>query len=159
MENNKKEVVLTRTFDAPRETVWKVWTDEKLAAQWWGGWGPDGVSNLVCKIDARPGGMIHIVVLAGEKLGPMKGSKWVTKGTFREVTPPERLVFTFDAYGDETAADPLVATVTSVMFEEQGDKTKVTVTVEAIKEAQAGALAGLEMGWTQQLERVEKFLG
>lgn len=51
------ELVLTRTFDAPRELVFKAWTDAKQLAEWWG---PKGFTNPVCDIDVRPGGAIRI---------------------------------------------------------------------------------------------------
>src|SRR5260370_12893331 len=59
MTNEEQELVLTREFDAPRELVFKVWTDPKHVAQWWG---PRGFTNPVCELDLRPAGaiLIHI---------------------------------------------------------------------------------------------------
>jgi uncharacterized protein YndB with AHSA1/START domain len=51
------ELVLTRLFDAPRELVWKVWTDPKHVARWWR---PHGFTNPVCELDVRPGGALRI---------------------------------------------------------------------------------------------------
>ncbi len=53
MTSEEQELVLTRVFDAPRELVFKVWTDPKHVAQWWG---PHGFTNPVCELDLRPGG-------------------------------------------------------------------------------------------------------
>ena len=51
------ELVLTRIFDAPRELLFKVWTDPKHVSQWWG---PHGFANPICELDLRPGGTILI---------------------------------------------------------------------------------------------------
>lgn len=93
-----KSLFITRTFDAPHDLVFKAWTDPKLIANWWG---PRGVTNPVCELDARPGGSIHIVMLAGKELGDLKGQKWPMKGIFNEVIPPKRIVFTSSAIEDE----------------------------------------------------------
>jgi uncharacterized protein YndB with AHSA1/START domain len=55
--HEEQELVLTRVFDAPRELVFKVWTDPKHLARWWG---PRGFTNPVCELDLRPGGAILI---------------------------------------------------------------------------------------------------
>jgi Activator of Hsp90 ATPase homolog 1-like protein len=57
MSNEEQELVLTRVFDAPRELVFKAWTDPKCVAQWWR---PRGFTNPVCEVDVRPGGAIRI---------------------------------------------------------------------------------------------------
>src|SRR5438067_13131856 len=117
MEDSKKEVILTRTFDAPKETVWKYWTDEKLVAQWWG---PRGVTNPTCVWEARPQGNIHIVMLAGEELGPLKGQEWPMTGKFVKVSKPEMLEFTSNAIMN---GKPILENLNTVTFEEQDGKT------------------------------------
>ncbi|MGZ3593758.1 MAG: SRPBCC domain-containing protein, partial [Syntrophales bacterium] len=84
----ERVLVITRFFDAPRDIVFKAWTDEKLVAQWWG---PNGFANPVCELDARPGGAIHI-----DMRGP-DGVVYPMKGIFHEIAEPERLVFTSSA--------------------------------------------------------------
>ena len=54
-----RTVVLTRLLDAPRELVFKMWTDPTHVARWWG---PKGFTNPVCEVDARPGGALRIVM-------------------------------------------------------------------------------------------------
>jgi uncharacterized protein YndB with AHSA1/START domain len=142
-----RELVLTRTFDAPRDLVFKAWTDPKHLARWWG---PHGFTNPVCEADARPGGAIRI-----DMRGP-DGVVYPMKGVFHEVVAPERLVFTSTALEDE-AGQPRLEVRHTVTFAEQGGKTTLTmraVVVKAAPEA-AGALAGMEAGWTQSLERLE----
>ncbi|MDE1762123.1 MAG: SRPBCC domain-containing protein, partial [Candidatus Micrarchaeota archaeon] len=98
MANEPKELRITRTFDAPRDIVWKAWTDPKLVQKWWG---PRGVTNPVCEVDARVGGRIRIVMKAGAELGPMAGQEWPMNGTFTEVTPKSRLSFSSGALDDK----------------------------------------------------------
>lgn len=154
MEDTQKELTLTRTFDAPRDVVFKAWTDQKLVQQWWG---PRGVTNPTCEWEARPGGSIHIVMLAGEELGPMKGQEWPMTGEFKEVEAPEKLVFTGNAI---VAGKEILQHLTTVTLTEQDGKTHMTVHIvvtKATPEA-AGPLKGMEMGWNQQLEKLGEFL-
>src|SRR5215471_5530713 len=83
--HGKATVTLIRVFDAPRALVWKAWTDPKMMAQWFG---PRGFTNPICELDVRIGGSLRIVMR-----GP-DGTDYPMKGKFREITPPERLVFT-----------------------------------------------------------------
>jgi uncharacterized protein YndB with AHSA1/START domain len=98
--NSKKELTITRTFNSQRELVWEAWTDPKLVAKWWG---PRGVTNPICELDTSPGGAIYIVMLAGKELGNLAGQEWPMKGTFKELTPPERLAYTSEALDDKKA--------------------------------------------------------
>src|ERR1700681_1552910 len=84
----KKELTITRVFNAPRGIVFKAWIDPIRLAQWWG---PKGFTNPVCKIDIRPGGSIYI-----EMKGP-DGTLYPMNGIFKEIQEPEKLVFTSSA--------------------------------------------------------------
>lgn len=153
MENNR-DLIINRVFNAPRETVWKYWTDPKLLAQWWG---PRGVTNPICIWEAKPQGNIHIVMLAGEELGPLKGQEWPMKGTFQEVQEPERLVFTSSAIMDNK---PILENLVTITFEEVENKTKMTLHVVITKttpEAE-GPLKGMEQGWGQSIDKLEERL-
>lgn len=161
----KKDLTFVRILNAPRETVWQAWTDPKLVAQWWG---PNGVTNPVCEIDARVGGLLHIVMQAGEEMGPAKGMKWPMKGIFTEVVEPERLVFKSSAFSTADEKDAALETTTEVSFTEDGVGTKMTVHTFVTK-TNPGAnggfpsaeqmIAGMEAGWSQQFDKLEKFLG
>jgi uncharacterized protein YndB with AHSA1/START domain len=123
-----------------------MWTEAKHMAQWWG---PHGFTNPVCEIDARPGGAIRIHMRAPD------GVVYPMTGTFREVVPPKRLVFM--AVAEDHDGNPLLESLTTVMFEDEAGKTKVTVQAKAVGLAPVAAqmLAGMEAGWTQSLERLE----
>ena len=93
------EIVVTRVFDAPRERVWRAWTEPSELARWWGkrGWStpPESVT-----MDVRPGGEFSLLSVSGEN-----GREMRLDTTYREVIEPERLVFgdatvTFTDLGD-----------------------------------------------------------
>ncbi len=142
-----KELVLTRTFDAPRALVFKVWTDPKHLTRWWS---PYGFTNPVCEADAKPGGVLRI-----DMKGP-DGTVYPMKGVFDEVVAPERLVFTCFAHED-ASGNPGLEVLTTVTFAERDGKTSLTIRAVVVKVApeSAGAVAGMELGWTQSLERLE----
>ena len=142
----ERELIITRILDAPREPVFRAWTDPAHLARWWG---PKGFTNPVCEADVRPGGALRIVMR-----GP-DGSEYPMKGVFQEVVSPERLVFTniaVDADGKH-----LLEGVTQVTLAEQSDKTKLTVNTRAVAVVDHAVeyLKGMEAGWTQSLERLE----
>jgi uncharacterized protein YndB with AHSA1/START domain len=146
VQSNERTVVITRVFDAPRELVWKAWTDPRHMAQWWG---PHGFTNPVCELEVRPGGALRIVMRAPD------GAEYPMKGVFREVIKPERLVFT--AVAEDERGNALLEALTTVTFAEQDGKTKLTVHARAVGLVVAAGrmLEGMQAGWTQSLERLE----
>src|SRR5436853_2891112 len=111
-----RELTLTRVLDAPRELVFRMWTDPQHVAKWWG---PTGFTNPVCEMDVRPGGALRIVMRAPD------GADYPMIGTYGEVTPPERLAFTNSAvYAD---GDALLDGLTIVTFAERSGKAELTV--------------------------------
>lgn len=148
-----KELEVTRVFNAPRELVFDAWTDCKQLSKWWG---PSAFTTPFCKIDARPGGVIHVAMR-----GP-DGREYWNKGVFREVKKPERLVFTLgfsDAKGSMTSAvshgltpDFPDEVLTTVTFEDQNGKTKVTMR-QSLPESIA-LKNGAREGWTQSFVKL-----
>ncbi len=142
-----RELTLTRLFAAPRELVFRMWTDPQHVAQWWG---PAGFTNPVCEMDVRPGGKLRIVMRAPD------GTDYPMTGTVREVVAPERLVFTSAAIDEHGNA--LIDGLTIVTFTEQGGKTSLTLQTHAIALAPIAArmLEGMDSGWRQSLDRLEE---
>lgn len=142
----QRELVITRIFNAPRALVFKVWTDPKHLAQWWG---PNGYTNPVCTVDLRPGGALYIE-MTGED-----GVAIPNKGVFHEVTPPERLVFTTTAFEDEHGI-PQLEILNTVIFEDDDGKTRLTLRARVIQAApeMAVSLSGMEQGWNESLDRL-----
>ena len=110
-----REITLTRLFDAPRQLVFEAMTRPEHVKRWWGCL-DERYSVIVCEIDLRPGG-------AWRYVGRGPKGEFAFHGVYREVTPPERLVFTeiYDPFPD------VESIVTSVFTEEHG-KTRLTVT-------------------------------
>jgi uncharacterized protein YndB with AHSA1/START domain len=104
-----REISATRVVDDPRGLVWKVWTDPKHVAQWWG---PNGFTNTIHQMDVRPGGTWRLTMH-----GP-DGRDYPNESRFVEVTEPERIVF------DHLSTPGFQMTVT---FTERGGQTEVTM--------------------------------
>ena len=141
-----RELTLARMLDAPRELVFRMWTDPQHVAKWWG---PTGFTNPVCEMDVRPGGKLRIVMRAPD------GTDYPMIGTFREIRAPERLVFTNSAVDGQ--GNPLLDGLTIVTFTDHGGKTELTVQTRAVALVPLAArmLEGMDAGWHQTLDRLE----
>jgi len=142
-------VTLTRVYDAPRDLMWRAWTDPKHMAQWFG---PRGFTSSVPELDVRVGGNLRIVMH-----GP-DGNDYPMKGVFREVVPPERLVFSNIAVDND--GNHLLEGETTVILEAQGAKTKLTLRTYAkgLVPMAPQMLAGTEAGWSQSLDKMEELV-
>lgn len=141
-----RKVLLERIFDAPRDLVFRMWTDPQHLAKWWG---PKGFTNPVCRIDLRPGGAIFILMRSPE------GIEHPMRGIFHEIVPPQRLVF--NAIPTDAEGNVLAESMTVVTFAQEGSKTKLTVEATAVGLAPISSqmLAGMEVGWSTSLDRLE----
>jgi len=155
----RKELTMARTFDAPRAMVWKAWTDPEMVTRWWG---PRGVTTPTCEVDARRGGKINIVMLAGKELGPAAGQEWPMTGTFEEVTPQDRLVFTATALQDRRGSRALLETRTTVTFDDLQGKTRLTLHILITRSSDTPeakfAIQGMEAGWSQSFDKLGETL-
>jgi len=139
---SRAELLIKRTFDAPRKLVFKVWTDPKHLAQWWG---PRGFTTEVHEMDVRPGGVWRYSMH-----GP-DSSDYPFDGVYVEVVEPERLVFDGSIH-----ESPKQRVWTEVTFADQGAKTEVTVRL--FFSFESDATRGASIGWNQQLDRLQEFL-
>jgi len=139
------ELVLTRTFEAPREVVFAAWTDAKHLEKWWG---PKGFTSPVCAVDVRPGGKIRI-----DMRGP-DGTVYPMVGVFEEIVAPERLVFTSGAL--DAKGEMLFQILNTITFVAKGEKTVLTVEARVVmsKPGAAPHLKGMQEGWSQTLDRL-----
>ncbi len=143
-------LVLTRVFGAPRELVFKAWTDPKHVARWFG---PRMFSIPLCEMDVQPGGKYHI-----DMLGP-DGVVYPDTGVFHEVVPPERLVFTSVASVDEQG-NPEFEVLNTVTFEDFNGMTKMTMRAQVLKitPEMMGALGGMEQGWSESFYKLAEYV-
>jgi uncharacterized protein YndB with AHSA1/START domain len=141
-----REVLITRTVDAPRRLVFDAWTRPEHLSQWL--LGPAGWTMPVCEIDLRPGGAWHYGWRRAD------GTGLDMHGEYREVSPPERLVFTERWGGDwpETLH-------TLVLTERDGRTTMAQSVLYPSREARDAALAtGMNDGLTASYERLDTLL-
>ncbi|RYG85037.1 MAG: ATPase [Alphaproteobacteria bacterium] len=140
-----RELVATRTFDAPPSMVFKAWSQPGLFRRWWMPKSVSGVSLVACDMDVRTGGKYRLEFSSG---GP---DTMAFYGKYLEVIQDARIVWTNDE-GEEGA-------ITTVTFEDQGGQTLLTFheaypSKEALEEAMQGSAAGLP----EQLEQLEELL-
>ncbi len=139
------ELILKRLLNAPIELVWKAWTDPEQVAQWWG---PNNFTIPLCKMDVKPGGALLIHMKAPD------GTIYPMNGSYKELVKPERIVFAGAAL--DTQGNALFEQVTSILFEKDGNKTKlnIKVTFSKVKPEAAGHIAGAEIGWNQMMDKL-----
>lgn len=152
-----REVLITRVFDAPRDLVFRAWTDPEHLKRWYA---PRGCTTRFSRIDIRPGGTFHSCIRT-----PDAHDCWCT-GVYREIAVPERIVFTMavaDEQGNlvEPAATGMDSdwpreTVVTVTFAEHAGKTTVTLR-QTVSEALAKR-TGAHPSWIEMLDRLAEDL-
>src|SRR5256885_2477586 len=142
-----REIAMTRIFDAPRRLVFDAWTNPQYVAQWL--LGPEGWAMPVCEIDLRPGGSWHFVCKQ------KTAYEMDMHGEYREISPPERLVFT-ERWGDDWPE-----TLHTLVLTEEAGRTTIEEWVRyPSREARDAALAtGMTDGLTASYERLDALFG
>ena len=139
-------IVIERELDAPRELVWRVWTDPDEVTKWWG---PEGFTTPreTIESDLRPGGVARMVMV-----GP-DGQEYPNDGQFTVVEPPARL-----GWREDEVDSPMMQSVeTTIEFVDLGgDRTKVVVTSRMVCADELVAMANA--GWNSQFDRLERLL-
>ena len=155
--------VISRAFDAPRERLWKAWTERDRLMQWFG---PKGFKMPVAKMDFRPGGIFHYCLRSPD------GHEMWGKFVYREIVAPERIVLV-NSFSDEaggltrhpmSATWPLEMLSTFTLAEQQG-RTSVTVRwvpinpTEQERKTFDAAHEGMKQGWTETFDQLVAYLG
>jgi uncharacterized protein YndB with AHSA1/START domain len=137
---------IEREFDAPRDEVFAVYTDPQLIPEWWG---PRDTTTSVDRMDVRTGGSWRFVVRDAD------GSESGFHGSYREVTSPERIVQTFEWEGM-----PGHVSVETAVFEDLGDRTRVTTTslFHTTEERDGMLQSGMEGGMNETYQRLDELL-
>jgi uncharacterized protein YndB with AHSA1/START domain len=146
VEPGKQEIVITQLYNAPRELVFKAYTDPNLISKWWG---PKRYTTIVDKMDVRPGGIWRFINRDKD------GAEYAFHGVYHEVSPPMRLVYTFEFEGM-----PGHVSFETVMLEEQDGKTKVTdkVVFQSVEDRDMMVKTGMKEGATESMERFSELL-
>jgi uncharacterized protein YndB with AHSA1/START domain len=142
----EREIRTERVFDAPRDLVFATYTDPELIPEWWGS---GAGTTVVDQMDVRPGGAWRYVITNPD------GSGTAFRGTFREVSPPERIVQTFEWEGM-----PGHISVETATFEDLGDRTRVTTTslFHTTDERDGMLASGMETGLSETHARLDELL-
>ena len=166
MEDNK-EIIIEHVFDAPKELVWRAWTEPEMVKKWWG---PAGFSAPSIKIDFRITGK-YIFAMHGPK-----GSDWdkdmYTAGVYEEIVPNEKIVLTqylSDENGEmqepvgfgQDPNFPKETTVTVLLEEIEKGKTKLSIIYPKPKtKEQMDAIlkSGMKEGWSSSLDKLAESL-
>jgi len=154
-----QEIVLERVFDAPRELVFKVFSEAEHLKHWWG---THGWTLTVCNIDFRPGGIWHYCMkCTDENQAEYYGFESWGKAVYQEIEAPEKIVFVdyfSDAEGNEAEGMP-ASTVTTIFQEYEGKTKLVSRSRYETEEALNAVLKmGVEQGVAETWDRLEKHL-
>ena len=154
----ENELVIERVFDAPRERVWKMWTDAESVMKWWG---PIGFISPYAKLDFHVGGR-YLYCMKGPD-----GKEYWSGGTFREIIPTEKIVAT-DSFMDKdgnvvpasfyglTAEYPMELMLTVTFDVEHDGKTKMTI--RHLGHPPGQDMEGARMGWNTSLDKLASAL-
>lgn len=161
-KNDPQHFVISRVFDAPRDLVWKAFTDPEHMKQWWG---PKGVTIVKSDMDLRPGGRYLYAMRTSD------GTVMWGKMVYREIRPQSQIVFV-NSFSDEAGGvtrHPMGPTwplemLSTFSFEEEGGKTRFTVEwspLNATEEERATFASGhgsMNQGWTGTLDQLTAYL-
>jgi uncharacterized protein YndB with AHSA1/START domain len=162
--SSEPEFVISRVLAAPRELVFKVWTDPGHLARWWG---PSAFTIPVCDVDVRAGGAFRLVMRSPD------GVDYPLTGFYREIVEPERLVMALDATEHPAEwhdlmkpgrspdeVNPAGIMVQTATFEALGRKTRLTIRTRFESQAirDAALRMGMTEGWSSSLDRLEEAL-
>lgn len=164
MTDQQKGIVIERVFDAPRDLVWKAWTDPEMVKKWWG---PEGFYAPSIKIDLRVGGK-YIFAMHGPQ-----GSEWdkdmYSAGVYKEIVPNEKLVvsdYFSDEEGNKIAPEEVGQDANfpdempdiQVRFDDVGEgKTRLTIEYPrptSEEQFQAMLKGGMVEGWNSSLDKM-----
>ncbi|MEO8333304.1 MAG: SRPBCC family protein [Gallionella sp.] len=143
---DRQEIIITRTFDAPVELVFKTWTDPKSIQLWWG---PAYLSTSVGRMEVRNGGKWRIVQRDSQ------GNEHAFHGVYHAVDAPHRIVSTFEYEGT-----PGHVSLDTFTFEAQGGKTRYTgqSVFQSVADRDGMLRAGCESGMMETMDRMAELL-
>jgi uncharacterized protein YndB with AHSA1/START domain len=149
-KGDPREIVITRLFDATRETVFAAWSTADHLKHWFA---PAGYSVTFCTVEFRVGGAWRL------RFQHPDGRDVWARGTFREIVAPERIVFTDIVVNEDDA--PRLEVLTTVTFAEERGKTRLTVQVHVVElfdPSAAPIVARLDSGWRETVEKLAQHI-
>lgn len=167
MTDNKEGIVIERVFDAPRELVWKAWTDPEMIKKWWG---PEGFTAPSAKVDLQVGGRYTYAMRGPD--GTQFDKVMYSSGEYKEIVPLEKIVTT-DYLSDENGESINPSNygmpdntpnemIVIIRFEDTEDgKTKLTIEYprpETEEQFEAMLKSGMKEGWTSSMNKFAECL-
>lgn len=159
----ERQVILTRDFNAPRELVFRAWTESEAISRWWG---PHGFTTEAVENDLRVSGQYQFVMRDAE------GNAYPVRGQYTEITPPSRLVMTDDCScmppewlekyaADEIARGESILNTSVLTLEDLGDgrtrmRLEITCTSNRLRDGLVEA--GMNEGWGESFEKLDVLL-
>lgn len=149
----ERSITLVRVIKAPRDLVWKAWTEKAMLKEWWG---PEQFTNPRVEGEVRVGAVMHIT-MHGPKGSPFDIDMPMIK-RYREIVPGKKLVFENEPLGPN--GERLMEGLTTVTFADhpEGTLLEVTASAKALMPQAVAMLAGMEMGWSQSLDRLTRLV-
>jgi uncharacterized protein YndB with AHSA1/START domain len=146
IEPGKQDMTSTTVIDAPRELVFRCYTEPDLFARWWG---PRRLKNRILKYDSRPGGEWHVIQVDTD------GSEYGFRGVNHDVVAPERICQTFEFLGV-----PGHVAIQTATFESLGNKTKIAahIVFESVLDRDGMVASGMKSGADESMERLQELL-
>lgn len=146
IEPEKQEIVRIQMFEAPRELVFKVYTNPEFIPQWWG---PKRLTTKVNQMEVRPGGRWHFVQTDKD------GKEYAFHGVYHGILKPEWVISTFEYEGT-----PGHVILETVVFEEMNGKTRMTDSsvFQSVEDRDAMVLEGMEEGSSESMERLSDLI-
>ncbi len=150
VENDERIIVITREFDAPRDLVWRMFTEAEHVARWWG---PKGFTTRVELHEMAPGGKTRYVMT-----GP-DGTEYPVEGVFREIDAPSRYVAT-DEFGEGFEGETIDGIVLTAAFEDLGGRTRVTLYLAhpSAEDRKKHEDMGVSAGWQSSFDCLDEYL-
>ena len=157
--NETERMVITRVFDAPRELVWKAWTDSEYVMQWWG---PKGFTSPFCTMDFRVGGKFLCCMRTPD------GQEFWNGGEYREIVLHEKIVLSMyfaDSKGNKVEAEhygiehEAIADAHDVVLFEDCGKGQTKLTFIGNESMQSATESGQVEGWKQILDKFAAVVG
>lgn len=138
---------MSRDFDAPRELVWKVCTDPELIPRWWG---PRYLTTVVEKMDLRLGGVWRYIQKDAQ------GNEYAFNGVYTEITPPERLSYTFEF--EPMTGHISTDTITLEALPDGRTRLISRTTFDTLEDLEGMLQSGMEGGAVETWDRLEELL-
>lgn len=147
--HGEKSLTLTRILKAPRELVWRAWTDPMMLKEWWG---PENFTNPKVEGEVRVGGILHITMHG--PTGTPYDMDFPMINRYREIVPGKKLVY--DSEPIDPNGEKMMEGFAIVIFEDHPEGTRLVVTTgaKALKPEAAAMLDGMQQGWNQSLDKL-----